>query len=39
VTGIFVSVDYLLMRESFNDYIEECRKVAQKHIKKLRESS
>jgi hypothetical protein len=39
VAGIFVSVDYLLMRKTFNEYIEVCREVAKKHISKLGESS
>jgi hypothetical protein len=37
--GLFVGVDYLLMRKDFNQYIEECRKVAQRQIGKLMEES
>lgn len=38
VAGIFVGVDYLLMRGSFNEYISECRNVAQRNIEQLVEA-
>lgn len=39
VAGIFVSANYAQMRDSFEDYINECGKVAQRHIGQLMEDS
>jgi hypothetical protein len=39
VAGLFVGVNYTQMRGSFEEYIRECGRVAQKHIGKLMEES
>jgi hypothetical protein len=39
VAGLFAGANYALMRDSFEEYISECRKVAQRHIGKLMEDS
>lgn len=39
VAGLFVGVNYAQMRESFEEYISECGRVAQRHIGKLMDDS
>ena len=39
VAGLFVGANYAQMRNSFKEYINECERVAQRHIGKLMEDS